>query len=60
MAADNPVTAQRVIERILQAVAVLVDFPLLGRPAGWTATANSRSRAYRSLPFITSRTRPNW
>lgn len=49
IAADDPGTAQRVIERILQAVAVLGDFPLLGRPGRVEGT---REFTISGLPFF--------
>jgi len=49
IAEDDPGTAQRVIERLLQAVAVLGDFPLLGRPGRVEGT---REFTISGLPYF--------
>ncbi|MEX2617197.1 MAG: type II toxin-antitoxin system RelE/ParE family toxin [Alphaproteobacteria bacterium] len=49
IAADDPVAADRIIHRILQAIAVLEDFPLLGREGQIDGT---REFSIARLPFV--------
>lgn len=46
---DNPVVAEQVIQRILQAIAILESFPLLGRPGRIERT---REFLIPNLPYL--------
>lgn len=49
IAQDNPTAADRVVQRIVQAIAVLEDFPLLGREGQVEGT---REFSITRLPFF--------
>jgi len=49
IARDNPTAADTVVQRILQAVAILESFPLLGRTG---EVAGTREFSISNLPYV--------